>query len=123
MFMPDVNVLIYAHRQYEEWHEPYAYWLKQVVDGPEPFALSRKDRPVLNVSVSQRGHDCRLLDEAYAREVKEAAARVVDVERAVVAGHSELVDDELRTDAVALVAADRDLAARHVTVPVSAPTA
>lgn len=40
MLMPDVNVLIYAHRQDEAWHEPYAGWLKQVVDGPEPFALS-----------------------------------------------------------------------------------
>ena len=40
MLMPDVNVLIYAHRQDEAWHEPYADWLRQVVDGPEPFALS-----------------------------------------------------------------------------------
>lgn len=40
MLMPDVNVLIYAHRQDEAWHEPYADWLKAVVDGPEPFALS-----------------------------------------------------------------------------------
>lgn len=38
--MPDVNVLVYAHRQDEAWHAPYAAWLKQVVDGPEPFALS-----------------------------------------------------------------------------------
>ncbi len=40
MLMPDVNVLIYAHREDEAWHEHYAAWLKQVVDGPEPFALS-----------------------------------------------------------------------------------
>ena len=40
MLMPDVNVLIYAHRQDEAWHEPYADWLRQIVDGPEPFALS-----------------------------------------------------------------------------------
>jgi toxin-antitoxin system PIN domain toxin len=40
MLMPDVNVLVYAHRQDEAWHEPYAAWLKQVVDGSEPFALS-----------------------------------------------------------------------------------
>jgi toxin-antitoxin system PIN domain toxin len=40
MLMPDVNVLVYAHRQDEAWHEPYADWLEQVVDGPEPFALS-----------------------------------------------------------------------------------
>lgn len=40
MLMPDVNILVYAHRQDEVWHEPYADWLKQVVDGVEPFALS-----------------------------------------------------------------------------------
>ena len=40
MPMPDVNVLVYAHREDEAWHEPYATWLKQVIDGPEPFALS-----------------------------------------------------------------------------------
>jgi len=38
--MPDVNVLIYAHRRDEAWHEQYADWLKQLVDGPEPFSLS-----------------------------------------------------------------------------------
>ena len=40
MLMADVNVLVYAHRQDETLHEPYAAWLKEVVDGPEPFALS-----------------------------------------------------------------------------------
>jgi uncharacterized protein len=38
--MPDVNVLVYAHREDEAWHEPYATWLKRVVDGAEPFSLS-----------------------------------------------------------------------------------
>ena len=40
MLMPDMNVLVYAHRQDEAWHQPYAAWLKQVIDGAEPFALS-----------------------------------------------------------------------------------
>jgi toxin-antitoxin system PIN domain toxin len=40
MLMPDVNILVYAHRQDEVWHQQYASWLKEVVDGPEPFALS-----------------------------------------------------------------------------------
>jgi uncharacterized protein len=40
MLMPDVNVLVYAHREDEARHEPYAGWLKRVVDGAEPFALS-----------------------------------------------------------------------------------
>ncbi len=40
MLMPDVNVLVYAHRQDEAWHKPYADWLKHVIDGQEPFAVS-----------------------------------------------------------------------------------
>jgi uncharacterized protein len=40
MLMPDVNVLVYAHRQDESWHAPYAAWLAKAIDGPEPFALS-----------------------------------------------------------------------------------
>lgn len=38
--MPDVNVLVYAHRRDEVWHDRYSAWLKELVDGPEPFALS-----------------------------------------------------------------------------------
>ena len=38
--MPDVNILVYAHREDEAVHVPYAEWLKQLVDGPEPFGLS-----------------------------------------------------------------------------------
>jgi uncharacterized protein len=40
MLMPDVNILIYAHREDEKHHEAYARWLTNLVDGPEPFALS-----------------------------------------------------------------------------------
>jgi len=40
MLMPDVNILIYAHREDERCHEAYAKWLKTLVDGAEPFALS-----------------------------------------------------------------------------------
>jgi toxin-antitoxin system PIN domain toxin len=40
MMMPDVNILVYAHREDEKWHEPYAKWLKDTIDGAEPFALS-----------------------------------------------------------------------------------
>jgi toxin-antitoxin system PIN domain toxin len=40
MLMPDVNILIYAHREDEKRHAPYATWLKALVDGAEPFALS-----------------------------------------------------------------------------------
>ena len=40
MFMPDVNIFVYAHREDEARHEPYGEWLKSTIDGPEPFALS-----------------------------------------------------------------------------------
>ncbi len=40
MLMPDVNVLVYAHRQDEATHAAYAAWLKDLADGAEPFALS-----------------------------------------------------------------------------------
>ena len=40
MRMPDVNVLVYAHRSDEGVHEPYRRWMEDLVNGPEPFALS-----------------------------------------------------------------------------------
>lgn len=38
--MPDVNVLIYAHRREPPEHEAYARWLVLLATSPEPFALS-----------------------------------------------------------------------------------
>jgi toxin-antitoxin system PIN domain toxin len=38
--LPDVNILIYAHRVESPEHERYAEWLTNVAQGPEPFALS-----------------------------------------------------------------------------------
>jgi toxin-antitoxin system PIN domain toxin len=40
MRMPDVNILIYAHRADEAVHEPYKAWLEQALAGAEPLALS-----------------------------------------------------------------------------------
>ncbi len=40
MRMPDVNVLVYAHRTEERVHEAYRDWLEELVNGPEPFGLS-----------------------------------------------------------------------------------
>lgn len=40
MELPDVNVLIYAHREDAPEHEKYAAWLAGLVDGLAPFALS-----------------------------------------------------------------------------------
>ena len=38
--MPDVNILIYAHRTDEAVHEAYARWLTDLVESREPFSLS-----------------------------------------------------------------------------------
>lgn len=40
MQLPDISVLIYAHREDAPEHERYAAWLRQLVSGREPFALS-----------------------------------------------------------------------------------
>jgi toxin-antitoxin system PIN domain toxin len=40
MLMPDVNVLIYAHREESPDHEAYAKWLSDHVEGDEPLACS-----------------------------------------------------------------------------------
>lgn len=40
MQLPDVNVLIYAHRAEAPEHERYASWLRALAQAPEPFALS-----------------------------------------------------------------------------------
>lgn len=40
MKMPDVNVLVYAHRQDESAHEFYRDWLNQLVNSDAPFGLS-----------------------------------------------------------------------------------
>ena len=40
MQLPDVNILIYAHREETPNHGRYAEWLRTLATGPEPFALS-----------------------------------------------------------------------------------
>ena len=41
MLLPDVNVLVYAHRTDSiPDHGDYAEWLSELATGPEPFALS-----------------------------------------------------------------------------------
>lgn len=40
MQMPDVNVLVYAHRAETREHVRYAGWLTELATGPSPFALS-----------------------------------------------------------------------------------
>jgi toxin-antitoxin system PIN domain toxin len=38
--MPDVNILIYAHRREDPHHEFYKSWLQDLANGSEMFALS-----------------------------------------------------------------------------------
>jgi toxin-antitoxin system PIN domain toxin len=40
MLLPDVNVLIYAHRADETVHDAYRVWLEALVSSVEPFAMS-----------------------------------------------------------------------------------
>lgn len=40
MRMPDVNILVYAHREESPAHVRYADWLRALATGPEPFGLS-----------------------------------------------------------------------------------
>ena len=40
MRMPDVNILIYAHREETPGHKRYAAWLTECATRAEPFALS-----------------------------------------------------------------------------------
>jgi hypothetical protein len=38
--MPDVNILVYAHREECPEHTRYASWLRSLARGSEPFAVS-----------------------------------------------------------------------------------
>ena len=40
MQLPDVNVLIYAHREDAPEHHRYAAWLRALAEGDEPFAVA-----------------------------------------------------------------------------------
>ena len=40
MQLPDVNVLIYAHREDAPEHQRYAAWLRKLADANEPFAVA-----------------------------------------------------------------------------------
>lgn len=40
MILPDVNILVYAHRRDADRHDEYRQWLEQAVAGPVPFGFS-----------------------------------------------------------------------------------
>ena len=113
--MPDVKVLVHAHRQQEGVHELYRDWVEQLVSSAQPFGLSvlvgvgflrivtngRIDReptplPVAVAalqSLSERSN-CRVLTpgathlsivESACRRAKAAGQHVVDAQHAAVA--------------------------------------
>jgi uncharacterized protein len=74
--MPDVNILVYAHREESPNHSRYHQWLKGLATGPEPFALSELVlhgfiRVVTNPRIfdppSTSGQAMRFLDALLAR--------------------------------------------------------
>lgn len=40
MLMPDVNILVYAHRREDPDHEFYRKWIEELANGSELFAIS-----------------------------------------------------------------------------------
>ena len=40
MILPDVNVLVYAHREDAARHQEFRTWLQGVLDGPSAYGLS-----------------------------------------------------------------------------------
>ncbi len=40
MFLPDVNVLVYAHREGAEHHAACRHWLESIVNGDEAYGIS-----------------------------------------------------------------------------------
>jgi uncharacterized protein len=40
MVLPDVNVLVYAHREDAPDHERYRVWVEELVNGSEPYGLA-----------------------------------------------------------------------------------
>lgn len=40
MLSPDVNILVYAHREETPYHKRYADWLVKLINSDEPFAIS-----------------------------------------------------------------------------------
>ncbi len=40
MILPDVNVLVYAHREDSERHAEYRSWMESVLEGPAAFGIS-----------------------------------------------------------------------------------
>lgn len=80
MQLPDVNVLIYAHREDAPEHDRYAAWLKSLTEAEEPFALSE----VVLASFLRLVTNGRIFDPPTPMETAVAfCQRLVDWPRAV----------------------------------------
>lgn len=84
MLLPDVNVLVYAHRTDScDEHPRYAAWLTELATGREPFALSSLAlAAVVRIVTNPRVFRCpSTLDEVFAftgELIARPNARVVD---------------------------------------------
>jgi hypothetical protein len=65
MQLPDVNVLIYAHREDAPEHERYAAWLRALTESEEPFAMSAG---VISRASPACAGDIRSLPDHFLRE-------------------------------------------------------
>ena len=80
MQLPDVNVLIYAHREDAPEHDRYAAWLTSLTEAQEPFALSE----VVLASFLRIVTNARIFDPPTPMETAVAfCQRLVDWPRAV----------------------------------------
>jgi hypothetical protein len=80
MQLPDVNVLIYAHREDAPEHERFAGWLLALTEADEPFAVSE----VVLASVIRIVTNSRIFEPASPTEAAIAfCQRLVDWPRAV----------------------------------------
>lgn len=80
MQLPDVNVLIYAHREDAPEHDRYAGWLRALTEADEPFAISE----VVLASVIRIVTNSKIFDPPSPIETAVAfCQRLVDWPRAV----------------------------------------
>ncbi len=80
MQLPDVNVLIYAHREDAPEHGRYAAWLRALTEADEPFALSE----VVLASVLRIVTNARIFDPPTPMKTASAFCQhLVDWPRAV----------------------------------------
>lgn len=80
MLLPDVNVLVYAHRRDTDDHERYRAWLSELVNSPRAYGLS--DLVVsgfLRIVTHPRVfHEPSPLDDAlaFAAEIRDRPSRI-----------------------------------------------